>query len=138
MLAWISAKRAVSRSGLMNCATSVADTVRPAAPHPPSRTSWTRTHTRSVAGHQPLPLHGVYSATKAFDRFFGESLWAEMQATGVDVLVLEPGATATEFQAAAGEIVHELREHGVDERPERSHEVRLLRRDLPPPPERLQ
>jgi len=61
----------------------------------------------SIAGRQPLPLHGVYSATKAFDRFLGESLWAEMQGTGVDVLVLEPGATETEFQAAAGELAHE-------------------------------
>ncbi len=60
----------------------------------------------SVAGRQPLPLHGVYAATKAFDRFLGESLWAEMQGTGVDVLVLEPGATATEFQAVAGELAH--------------------------------
>src|SRR5262249_57205564 len=61
----------------------------------------------SIAGRQPLPLHGVYSATKAFDRFLGESLWAEMQGTGVDVLVLEPGATETEFQAAAGELAHD-------------------------------
>jgi len=63
--------------------------------------------TGSIAGHQPLPLHGVYSATKAFDRFFGEALWADLRGTGVDVLVLEPGATATEFQVAAGEIAHE-------------------------------
>jgi short-subunit dehydrogenase len=61
----------------------------------------------SIAGRQPLPLHGVYSATKAFDRFLGESLWAEMQGTGVDVLVLEPGATETEFQAVAGELAHD-------------------------------
>ncbi|MCG8589045.1 MAG: SDR family oxidoreductase [Proteobacteria bacterium] len=60
----------------------------------------------SVAGRQPLPFHGVYSATKAFDLFLGESLWAEMQGTGVDVVVLEPGRTETEFQAAAGEIPH--------------------------------
>jgi short-subunit dehydrogenase len=59
----------------------------------------------SVAGRQPLPLHAVYSATKGFDLLFGEGLWGEMRGTGVDVLVLEPGATATEFQAVAGETV---------------------------------
>jgi short-subunit dehydrogenase len=61
----------------------------------------------SVAGRQPVPLNGVYGATKAFDLFFGESLWGEMQGSGVDVLVLEPGPTATEFQAVAGESFHE-------------------------------
>lgn len=60
----------------------------------------------SVAGRQPIPLHGVYSATKAFDLHFGEALWAEMQGTGIDVLVVEPGPTATEFQETAGEMAH--------------------------------
>ena len=63
--------------------------------------------TGSVAGRQPLPLHAVYSATKAFDQLFGEALSAELHAFGVDVLVLEPGSTETEFQAVAGELPHE-------------------------------
>ncbi len=62
--------------------------------------------TGSVAGRQPLPLHGVYSATKAFDLLFGESLFVELRGSGIDVLVLEPGSTETEFQAVAGEIPH--------------------------------
>ena len=62
--------------------------------------------TGSVAGRQPLPLHGVYSATKAFDLLFGESLWGELRGSGIDVLVIEPGPTETEFQAVAGEIPH--------------------------------
>jgi uncharacterized protein len=62
--------------------------------------------TGSVAGHQPVPLNGVYSASKAFDLYLGESLWAELQGTGVDVLVLEPGPTETEFQQVAGETTH--------------------------------
>ncbi len=61
----------------------------------------------SVAGRQPVPFNGVYSATKAFDLYFGEALWAELQGTGIDVLVLEPGPTVTEFQAVAGETPHE-------------------------------
>ena len=59
--------------------------------------------TGSVAGRQPLPLHGLYAATKAFDQFLGESLWAELRGSGIDVLVLEPGPTATEFFQMAGE-----------------------------------
>ena len=62
--------------------------------------------TGSVAGRQPLPFHGVYSATKAFDLFLGESLWAELRRCGIDVLVVEPGSTTTEFQEVAGEITH--------------------------------
>ncbi|MDB4433365.1 SDR family NAD(P)-dependent oxidoreductase [bacterium] len=60
----------------------------------------------SVAGRQPIPLHGVYSATKAFDLLFGESLYVELKGSGIDVVVLEPGSTDTEFQAVAGEIAH--------------------------------
>ncbi|HEY6420331.1 MAG TPA: SDR family oxidoreductase [Candidatus Binataceae bacterium] len=59
----------------------------------------------SVAGRQPLPLHAVYSATKGFDLLFGEALWGELRGSGVDVIVLEPGPTKTEFQQVAGEVV---------------------------------
>jgi len=59
-----------------------------------------------VAGRQALPLHGVYSATKAFDLLFGESLAVELEDHGIDVLVLEPGSTETEFQQVSREIVH--------------------------------
>jgi len=62
--------------------------------------------TGSIAAKQPLPLHNVYAATKVFDGFLGEALWAEMRGSGVDVLVVEPGPTETEFQEVAGEIAH--------------------------------
>ena len=58
----------------------------------------------SIAGRQPLPRHALYAASKAFDLFFGEALWAELRGTGVDVLVLEPGPTESEFRDVAGEI----------------------------------
>jgi hypothetical protein len=54
-----------------------------------------------------MPLHATYAATKAFIALFGEALWAELRGSGVDVLVVEPGTTATAFQAVAGEIEHE-------------------------------
>ena len=60
--------------------------------------------TGSVAGRQPLPLHAVYAATKSFDLFLGEALWAELRASNIDVSVLEPGSTETEFQDVAGEL----------------------------------
>jgi hypothetical protein len=62
--------------------------------------------TGSVSGSQPLPLHALYSATKVFDNFLGEALWGELQGSGVDVLSLLPGSTATNFAAAADELPH--------------------------------
>jgi hypothetical protein len=60
--------------------------------------------TGSAAGHQPIPYHAVYAATKAFDLFLGEALFVELREQGIDVLVLEPGPVQTEFQEAASEI----------------------------------
>jgi len=60
----------------------------------------------SVAGCQPLPLHALYAATKAFDNHLGEALFAECRGSGVDCLALLPGPTETEFQAVAGELPH--------------------------------
>jgi short-subunit dehydrogenase len=62
--------------------------------------------TGSVAGRQALPYHGVYAATKAFDLLFGEALYVELRGTGVDVLVVEPGETETEFQQVSGQLPH--------------------------------
>ena len=62
--------------------------------------------TSSIAGRQPLPLHQVYAATKAFDSQLGEALFIELREHGIDVGVIEPGTTETEFQQAAGEIEH--------------------------------
>lgn len=57
----------------------------------------------STAAFQPVPTMAVYGATKAFVLSFTEALWWETHATGVRVLTLCPGATETEFFAAAGE-----------------------------------
>jgi short-subunit dehydrogenase len=60
----------------------------------------------SIAGSQPLPLHALYSGTKAFANILGESLWGELQGSGVDCLAVLPGTTETEFQAVSGELPH--------------------------------
>jgi len=77
--------------------------------------------TGSLAAKQPMPLHATYAASKAFIGLFGEGLWSELRGSGVDVLVVEPGTTATEFQTVAGEVPHD------GETPERVVQLALER-----------
>ena len=60
----------------------------------------------SVAGYQGSPFMACYSGTKAFDLIFGEALARECQGSGVDVLVVSPGSTESEFQRVAGAVEH--------------------------------
>ena len=55
----------------------------------------------STAAFQPVPYMATYAATKAFVLSFSEALWEENRAHGIKVLALCPGATATNFFAAA-------------------------------------
>lgn len=55
----------------------------------------------SIGGNQPSPLCTTYAATKAFDLFLGEGLWSELKGSGVSVLTVKPGQTATEFMKVA-------------------------------------
>lgn len=57
----------------------------------------------STAAYQPTPHLAVYAATKAFDLFVAEALWAELTRHGVEVLALSPGFTPTGFQARSGD-----------------------------------
>ncbi|HUB27528.1 MAG TPA: SDR family oxidoreductase [Tepidisphaeraceae bacterium] len=59
----------------------------------------------STAAYQPTPHMAVYAATKVFDLFLAEALWAELGRHGVDVLALSPGHARTEFQARSGDPV---------------------------------
>jgi short-subunit dehydrogenase len=56
----------------------------------------------SVAGYQPTPLNATYGATKAFVTSFSHALHEELRGSGVNVMVLSPGFTRTEFQERAG------------------------------------
>ena len=49
----------------------------------------------SLAGLQGVPTLAAYSATKAFLISLGESLWAELRSSGVDVITACPGAVST-------------------------------------------
>lgn len=52
--------------------------------------------TGSVEGEAPYPYSAAYAATKAFVHSLGMSLHGELAGTGIDVLVLAPGATDTD------------------------------------------
>ena len=56
----------------------------------------------STAAFQSLPYMALYGATKAFVLSFTEALWGETRNTGVKVLAVCPGPTATEFFDAGG------------------------------------
>lgn len=53
--------------------------------------------TSSIAGIMPGPLMAVYAASKAFLRFFGQAIREELKDTGINVTVLMPGPTETDF-----------------------------------------
>jgi short-subunit dehydrogenase len=56
----------------------------------------------STAGFVPGPLMAVYYATKAYVISLSEALAEELTGSGATVTVLCPGATRTDFWAAAG------------------------------------
>ncbi len=56
----------------------------------------------STLAFLPMPMLGLYSATKAFVTSFTESLWFEQKEKGVFVMDLCPGVTATSFSINAG------------------------------------
>lgn len=56
----------------------------------------------SIVAIGPEVLNGVYGGTKSFILAFSHSLRKELQGTGVNVQVVLPGATGTEFWDVAG------------------------------------
>ncbi|WP_073015206.1 SDR family NAD(P)-dependent oxidoreductase [Roseibium suaedae] len=56
----------------------------------------------SVSAMAPTPYESVYGPSKAFMSSFGHGLREELRGTGVNVTILHPGATATEFHHRAG------------------------------------
>jgi short-subunit dehydrogenase len=56
----------------------------------------------SSLGFGPAPRYATYTATKAFDIAFGESLHAELRSSAVAVSTVCPGPVATEFFAVNG------------------------------------
>lgn len=55
----------------------------------------------STAAFQPGPFGAVYYATKAYVLYFTEAIANELRGSGVNITVLCPGPTKTEFQKRA-------------------------------------
>lgn len=56
----------------------------------------------SLSATTPTPYESVYGPSKAFLTSFGHSIREELSDTGVQITILHPGATATDFHARAG------------------------------------
>jgi short-subunit dehydrogenase len=56
----------------------------------------------STSAYQGVPGMSVYGASKGFDLLLGEALAVELSSSGIDVITVAPGHTATEFHAIAG------------------------------------
>jgi short-subunit dehydrogenase len=56
----------------------------------------------SLLAFTPSPANAMYSASKAFVKFFTESIYLELQGTGVKVQALCPGMTRTDFHERMG------------------------------------
>jgi uncharacterized protein len=57
----------------------------------------------SIGAYQPSPTYATYSAAKSYVLSFGEALHFELRKTGVNVTVVSPGVTKTEFLEVAGQ-----------------------------------
>jgi short-subunit dehydrogenase len=56
----------------------------------------------SVSSFVPVIGQAVYSAAKAYVRFLGQALHTELQAKGINILVLSPGNMNTEMNVKGG------------------------------------
>lgn len=57
----------------------------------------------SIGAYQPTPTYATYAAAKSFVLSFGEALNYELKNTNVNITVLSPGITATEFLKVSGQ-----------------------------------
>ncbi|MCP1661046.1 SDR family NAD(P)-dependent oxidoreductase [Neisseria perflava] len=55
----------------------------------------------SLSATTPTPYESVYGPTKAFLSSFANGIREELKGTGIQITILHPGATATEFHARA-------------------------------------
>ena len=82
--------------------TAVLELTRAALPGLLARDNGGVINVGSTAGERPGPHAAVYGASKAFVNRCTEAVHEEVRGTGVRVLLLAPGFTATAFQEVAG------------------------------------
>lgn len=73
-----------------------------------ARRSGTIINMGSIVAINPEALNGVYGGTKAFVFAFSQNLNKELEGTGVNVQVVLPGATATDFWDLSGRPLEQL------------------------------
>ena len=81
----------------------------------------------SVAGRRGLPLSGIYCATKFALHAISESLRVELNGSGIDVSIINPVATESEF----GELVGFVRDSLLDKRTRRENLCSLVPPSVP-------
>ncbi|KAK7086262.1 Inactive hydroxysteroid dehydrogenase-like protein 1 [Halocaridina rubra] len=59
----------------------------------------------SIAGSGPIPLMGIYAATKAFVDYFSQALEWECRGTGITVQTVNPGYVSTNMTSMS-ELIH--------------------------------
>lgn len=84
----------------LNMVTLVALTYR-FLPQMRAKKSGTIINLGSVAGFSPIPYMNVYAATKSFVGSFTKALWEENRLYNINVMLLCPGPTDTNFFNAA-------------------------------------
>lgn len=62
----------------------------------------------SLNAFSPIAESSIYTASKAFELYFGGALWHEAKQDNIDVLVVMPGPTQTGFQQKAGTKVNSM------------------------------
>ncbi|RWA10663.1 hypothetical protein EKO27_g4447 [Xylaria grammica] len=77
-------------------------TIKGVLPSMRERKSGTIVNISSSNAINPIPALGIYTATKFAMEGYTETLQAEVAAFGIRVLLVEPGATATEFASETG------------------------------------
>ncbi|KAJ8125708.1 hypothetical protein O1611_g7930 [Lasiodiplodia mahajangana] len=77
-------------------------TIKGVLPSMRERKSGTIVNISSSNAISPVPALGIYTATKFAMEGYTETLQTEVAAFGVRVLLVEPGATATEFASETG------------------------------------
>ncbi|KAI1827415.1 hypothetical protein F4861DRAFT_363086 [Xylaria intraflava] len=77
-------------------------TIKGVLPSMRERKSGTIVNIGSSSGFSPVPALGIYCATKFAVEGYTEALQMEVAAFGVRVLLVEPGAIATEFGSETG------------------------------------
>ena len=85
----------------------VMDTIRTILPHFRERNQGTIINISSGAGKFTLPMISLYAASKFALEGFSEAISYELSDLNINVKIVEPGGTSTNFNKVSGERVHE-------------------------------